>query len=182
MDTKTLCLGVLSLGDASGYEIKKAFEEGPFGHIHETSFGSIYPTLTRLSEEGLIAGTELAQDKRPDKKVYSITEAGRATLQEALLASPARDRVRSDFLFMLFFADQVSPRRLARLIDDRIAWYRENLARMEACDCEPTASGPAFVRGLGIAVYRAAAEYLEANRDELLDRLSPRAEPKRIAG
>lgn len=182
MDVKTVCLGVLTLGDASGYEIRKSFEDGPFRYFTDAGFGSIYPALNRLRRDGLVTCEEHAQDGRPDKKVYSITEAGRAALQEALLASPARDRVRSDFLFMLFFADQVSPRRLARLIDERIAWYRDNLTRMEACDCDPTASGPAFVRGLGIAVYRAAAEYLEANRDELLDRLSPRAEPKRIAG
>ncbi len=41
MDAKTLCLGALSRGDASGYEIKKAFEEGPLSHIHEASFGAI---------------------------------------------------------------------------------------------------------------------------------------------
>ena len=52
MDAKTLCLGALSRGDASGYEIKKAFEEGPLSHIHEASFGAIYPALTRLDEQG----------------------------------------------------------------------------------------------------------------------------------
>jgi hypothetical protein len=41
---KTLCLAVLSMGDASGYEIKKLLE-GPFRHIHEASFGAIYPAL-----------------------------------------------------------------------------------------------------------------------------------------
>jgi len=48
MDVKTLCLGVLSLGDASGYEIRKMFEEGPFAHFHHASFGSIYPALSPL--------------------------------------------------------------------------------------------------------------------------------------
>ncbi|MCZ6511637.1 MAG: PadR family transcriptional regulator, partial [Alphaproteobacteria bacterium] len=48
MDTKTLCLGVLTHGDASGYEIKKALEDGPFGHIQEIGFGSIYPALAKL--------------------------------------------------------------------------------------------------------------------------------------
>src|SRR3546814_665287 len=55
MDAKTLCLGVLSRGAASGYEIKKAFEEGPFSHFHQASFGSIYPTLNALSADGLVA-------------------------------------------------------------------------------------------------------------------------------
>src|SRR3546814_3071348 len=55
MDAKTLCLGVLSRGAASGYEIKKAFEEGPFSHFHQASFGSIYPALNALSADGLVA-------------------------------------------------------------------------------------------------------------------------------
>ena len=172
MDTKTLCLGVLSLGDFSGYEIKKAFEEGPFAHIHQTSFGSVYPALTRLGEEGLVTGTELSQEKRPDKKVYRITDAGRAAFLEALMKPPARDRFRSDFLFLLFFAESLPPDRLAGLIDARIAWYRGNLARMEGCDRSACTAGQNFVRDMGVAVYRAAADYLEANRQALLDQVS----------
>jgi len=84
MDSKTLCLGALILGDASGYEIKKLFEEGPFSYFHQTSFGSIYPALGNLMEEGLVTCDERAQDGRPDKKVYSLTEAGRAAFIHAL--------------------------------------------------------------------------------------------------
>ena len=68
MDIKTLCLGVLSRCDATGYEIKKAFEEGPFGHIHAASFGAIYPALGALSDAGMVLGTEMAQEKRPDRR------------------------------------------------------------------------------------------------------------------
>src|SRR5262245_954062 len=73
MDARVLCLGALHFGDASGYEIKKLFEEGDFRFFYETSFGSIYPALSRMVEDGLALVSEQAQDKRPDKKVYSIT-------------------------------------------------------------------------------------------------------------
>src|SRR3546814_11137191 len=68
MDAKTLCLGVLSRGAASGYEIKKAFEEGPFSHFHQASFGSIYPALNALSADGPVAVRAQAQQKRPQRK------------------------------------------------------------------------------------------------------------------
>ena len=58
MDVKTLCLGVLSRGDASGYEIKKQCEEGPFAHFYAAGFGSIYPALNALWSEGLISVRE----------------------------------------------------------------------------------------------------------------------------
>ena len=52
MNIRTLCLGILSRGDATGYEIKKMAEEGLFSHFVEASFGSIYPALTRMTDEG----------------------------------------------------------------------------------------------------------------------------------
>lgn len=169
MDVKTLCLGVLSRGEASGYEIKKAFAEGPFSHFHQASFGAIYPALTALSTEGLIVGRAQAQNKRPDKKIYEITPKGRKALVEALMVPPAPDSMRSDFLFILSFAQFLPAARVDQLIEQRIAWYREALARMENCARTASASpGGAFVRGMGIAVYRAAAEYLETHREELL--------------
>ena len=55
MDVKTLCLGVLSRGAASGYEIKKQCEEGPFAHFYAAGFGSIYPALNSLLNDRLIS-------------------------------------------------------------------------------------------------------------------------------
>ncbi len=111
----------------------------------------------------------MAQEKRPDKKVYALTEDGLRALQMALLAPPARDRTRSDFLFILFLGHLVKAPRLAELIDSRIAWYQDCLSRMEACDLSATPPAGAFVHGLGLAVYTAARDYLVAHRSDLLD-------------
>jgi DNA-binding PadR family transcriptional regulator len=172
MDTKTLCLGVMSLGAASGYEIKKAFEDDGLNHIYHTSFGSIYPALTALTKEGLADCAAMAQEKRPDKKVYTITEAGRSALLKALSAPPAADKFRSDFLFIMFFAHHLPPSHVAKLIDQRIAWYEKCLAAMEskgACVCS---KGDTFVHGMGLAIYRSALDYLKSHRQEFLEQLS----------
>ncbi len=50
MDTKALCLAVLVRGDATGYEIRKAFEREVLGHIQDASFSAIYPALKRLKQ------------------------------------------------------------------------------------------------------------------------------------
>jgi len=168
MDAKTLCLGVLARGDASGYEIKKSFEEGPFAHIQAASFGSIYPALTKLSEDGLLACRAEPQDKRPDKKVYSITPAGRDALAARLMQPPAADRVSSDFLFIMFFAHVLPPPLLADFIDQRIAWYEASIERMQGCGVETRPPGERFVHGFGLAWYETAARYLREHRDELL--------------
>ena len=171
MDARTLCLGVLHLGDASGYEIKKLYEEGDFSHFYETSFGSIYPALNRLVEDGLAVCTAQAQDKRPDKKVYSITAKGRQVFAEALQAVPTPDKFRSDFCFIMVFAHLLPVARLAQLLDRQAAWYDENIRRMASgeggavCDASPARR---FIHGLGLAVYRTAAEYLAQHKNLLL--------------
>jgi len=179
MDVRTLCLGVLSFGPASGYEIKKQVER-IFGPFFDASFGSIYPALNALTREGFVSCTAQAQEKRPDKKVYSLTENGRFKLVADLMATSARDRFRSEFLVAMLFAELLPASRVSRLIDDRLAIYRRELGEIEQ-DCRPDAS-PAerFISGFGEAVYRAAIAYLENNR-HLVEGQSLLAEPARAA-
>lgn len=163
MDIKTLCLGVLSFGPASGYEIKKQVER-IFGPFFDASYGSIYPALTALTRESYVSCTAQAQDKRPDKKVYSLTGPGRFKLLADLAATSARDRFRSEFLVAMLFADLLPPAKVSRLIDERLTIYRRELGEILG-DRKPDAP-PAehFIQGFGETVYRAAIGYLEENR------------------
>ena len=83
MDVKTVCLGMLTDGDASGYDLKKHFECS-FGHFFPAGYGSIYPALATLARNGLVEFEEIPQDGKPDRKVYSITEKGREELMRGL--------------------------------------------------------------------------------------------------
>ncbi|WP_245580037.1 PadR family transcriptional regulator [Niveispirillum irakense] len=169
IDVKTLCLGVLSRGDASGYEIRKEFEEGPLSHFSDAGFGSIYPALKRLLDDGMITMLPHSGDGRPDKKLYRITPAGRHVLYQALTRAPAPDKLRSDLMFILSFGHLLPPRHLDRIINDRITDYRRMIATLEAQ--EKTAQhtpGDRFVEGMGLAIYRAVATYLEEHRHELV--------------
>jgi DNA-binding PadR family transcriptional regulator len=175
MKTKITCLGVLMLGEASGYEIRQAFEHGPFSHFADAGFGSIYPSLITLTKEGLATCVMEMQEKRPAKKIYAITEAGRAVFLKALEDDPGEDKYKSNFLFSLFFADNQNHEWLAKIIDQRIAWYKAKVAELSECSFDGDGSkpdaelyGPKFVHGFGIAVYTAASKYLEDHRDDLL--------------
>ena len=174
MDAKTLCLAILHRGDASGYEIKKALEEAPLTYFQDTGFGSIYPALTKLTEEGLVRGTAFQQKKRPAKKVYSITPSGEAHLVEALSEPPGPDRFRSDFLFVLFLGHLLPGERLRSMVDERIEYYESRVEHMAGCDLTQLPASQQLVHGFGLALYRAAADYLRANRDRLE---APSAEP-----
>lgn len=163
MDIRTLCLGILTKGDATGYEIKKTFEQ-ELSHFYDASFGSIYPALTKMTEEGLVNCTEQAQEGRPDKKVYAITPAGRMSFLDALSKEPRKDKIRSEFLAMLMFSDLLSPSRVAHLIDRRLMEVDDFINHNAGCHTEAMTNAEKFLIGFGEAIYRAERDYLNENR------------------
>ncbi len=167
MNIRTLCLGILRFGDATGYEIKKMVEEDMFNHFIEASYGSIYPALTRMSQDGLVTCREEAQSGKPDKKVYSITEEGQAELVRTLAEAPRPDKFKSEFLFVMLLGDLLPQDHIAAVYAQRIIDMRAELEQMRSCvDANPH-DGSRFVTGYGIAVYEAAIAYLERHRDDM---------------
>ncbi|MBV8799959.1 MAG: PadR family transcriptional regulator [Alphaproteobacteria bacterium] len=166
MDVRTICLGILTRGDATGYEIKKAFEDGGLQHFVEASFGSIYPALSRLTDEGLVSVREEVQEKRPDRKVYSITPAGRAALIGALMKPLPEDRHRSPFIFAMLFADLLPPARVRMLIDRYVAQSERKLAQLELRAREPLFAGERFAIDLAHTMYTAMLDFLRKRHAE----------------
>ncbi len=168
MNVRTLCLGILAIREASGYEIKKAVEDGMFSHFIEASYGSIYPALTHMLAEGLVSVREEVQEGKPLKKAYSITESGRKTLRKSLHELPQNDKFKSEFLFQALFRDQLQPDHLQDVYDGQLAYLRAELANIDECkqSGEP-GSGHTFVNGYGRAVLTAAINYMEVSRSTL---------------
>ena len=166
MDTRTLCLGILTAGDASGYDIKKCVEEG-FGAFLDVSHASIYPALANLLEEGLVSCTEVRQSARPDKKIYRLTEAGREALARGLEKSPGRHRVRSEFLALLVFAEYLPPGRLREVLDNRLAEIDTQLEHIAARERRGETAGRRFAAGFAEAVLSAGRDYIVTHRQTL---------------
>jgi DNA-binding PadR family transcriptional regulator len=75
-DLKYVILDLLQEGPRHGYDIIRALEER-FHGFYSPSPGSVYPTLQLLEDQGYVRGSE--QD---GKRVYTITDEGRAFLKE----------------------------------------------------------------------------------------------------
>ncbi|TAK34296.1 MAG: PadR family transcriptional regulator [Chloroflexota bacterium] len=75
-DMKYMILSLLQDKPKHGYEIIKDLEQ-QFGGFYSPSPGSIYPTLQMLEDQGYV--TSMSQD---GKRVYSITDEGRAFLSQ----------------------------------------------------------------------------------------------------
>jgi len=182
MDVKTVCLGMLSDGPASGYDLKKQFES-TFGHFFAAGYGSIYPALSSLAEDGLVDCEEIAQEGKPDRKVYSITPAGREHLLAALDDPAPSHKVRSEFLAMMFFAHLMTPEQVDRVLDSRLEETRHYLAlfhEFETTCMEDWYPGEKFVLGFGKAVNRAIRDYIETHREMLKEHdTAPESRAKR---
>jgi DNA-binding PadR family transcriptional regulator len=64
---------------ASGYELAKQFEAS-VGFFWKATYQQIYRELTKLEDLGWISARVIAQETRPDKKLYSVTELGKQQL------------------------------------------------------------------------------------------------------
>lgn len=172
MDVKTVCLGMLTDGPASGYDMKKRFESC-FGHFFPAGYGSIYPALANLAESGLVEFEEVPQDGKPDRKVYSITDKGRDALAQSLSNPSPAHKVRSEFLAMMCFAHLMSEAQIDTVLDNKLAEIDAFLSMMaEPCNPErrQMSSGARFVAGFGRHVTTSLRKYIEDNRDMLKQR------------
>ncbi len=121
----------------SGYDLTKWMERET-SHFFAIGHSSIYPALARMEREGLVRYEVVPSDQGPERKVYSITEAGR----EALLSwagEPAAERqVRDEQLVKaLCYGFLPKERALAQLREEK-SNHEEKLALYEK-----------FERGLG---------------------------------
>jgi len=67
----------------SGYELARRFDRS-IGYFWPATHQQIYRVLRRMEEAGWVKHTEIAQEGRPDKKIYRVSAAGRAELSRWL--------------------------------------------------------------------------------------------------
>lgn len=117
MSVPHVLLALLNRAPMHGYELKAAFE-AELGALWTLNYGQLYPALERLETDGLVAKERVIQDDRPDKKVYSITEAGRAELHRWIEEEGSPPRLnREEFYFKLLAARGLSQDDLRLLIE-----------------------------------------------------------------
>ena len=73
-------LGLLSYCDRTGYEIMEVFKNS-LSFMWNANTSQVYRELQNLKDSGFAEVTEVEQMGKPNKKVYSITEAGGEELQ-----------------------------------------------------------------------------------------------------
>jgi DNA-binding PadR family transcriptional regulator len=123
-------LAALLAGEASGYELAKRFDVSVADFWSATP-QQLYRDLDRLEQDGLVRARVVEQSRRPNKRVFTLTDEGRAELR-AYTREPARPAaIRDEFLVKLQALDEGDPAALAGTARARLARARDRLARYD---------------------------------------------------
>ncbi|MDT4938872.1 MAG: hypothetical protein QOG80_2543 [Pseudonocardiales bacterium] len=81
----------LSEQSSSGYDLARRFDRS-IGYFWTATHQQVYKVLGRMEVDGWVVARVVEQDGRPDKKLYELTDGGRAELR-GWLARPAEPEV-----------------------------------------------------------------------------------------
>ncbi|MER7466151.1 PadR family transcriptional regulator [Streptomyces sp. NPDC097981] len=109
--------------ELSGYQLAKAFDLGVANFWHALP-QQLYAELARLEKDGLIAGREVVQDSRPNKRLFTVTDAGLAELEEFTASSAKPSSIRDDLVVKVQAADHVDTATLVAQLAERAAFAR----------------------------------------------------------
>lgn len=99
-------LGLLNYGDMTGYEIMTAFRDS-LQFFWSANTSQIYRELQTLKDKGFVQGQKVEQDSKPDKNIFSITDAGRAELKDWLREENYGKR-NIGLLMKVFFSGEIT--------------------------------------------------------------------------
>ena len=119
----------------TGYELARRFDKS-IGQFWTATHQQIYKVLARMESDGWLAVTHVTQDGRPDKKLYELTDAGRAELADWVARPAAPEATRSELAVKIRAAsygdagavvDEVRRHRALRA--ERLEFYLANEKR-----------------------------------------------------
>ncbi|MGC5396186.1 PadR family transcriptional regulator [Streptomyces sp. DT20] len=130
MSLKYAVLAALLEGEASGYDLAKVFDVAVADFWSSTP-QQLYRELDRLAGSGLIEARVVEQQRRPNKRMFTLTEAGRASLAAFTAQPPRPIAIRDELLVMTQAVDAGDQDAVRASVAERMEWARAKLARYE---------------------------------------------------
>ena len=118
-------LGLLQYLPSTGYDIKMIFDESIHFFWNATR-PQIYRTLNQMEAQRLLTVAVEYQDGKPNRKVYTVTAAGREELSRWLSETPEFPEMRYSILIKIFLGLKTEPKFLVSHLQ---AW-REHHAKL----------------------------------------------------
>jgi DNA-binding PadR family transcriptional regulator len=123
-----ILLGLLALRPSTGYGLKKTMDIS-IRYISPVALSQIYPTLKKMTKDGLVTFEVQQRSGKPDLKTYSITETGEKALREWLAEPLQPDPHRFDtFTLKFYFSSLLDKPTLLKHIRTELAFRQDQLA------------------------------------------------------
>ncbi|MYQ78932.1 MULTISPECIES: PadR family transcriptional regulator [unclassified Streptomyces] len=130
MSLKYAVLAALLEGEASGYDLAKVFDVS-VANFWSATPQQLYRELDRLAEGGLIEARVVEQVRRPNKRLFTLTPAGRDALGAFTAEAPRPTAIRDELLVMIQAVDIGDAGTVRASVEERMEWARAKLARYE---------------------------------------------------
>ena len=104
MSLRDAVLAALLEGEASGYDLAKGFDAS-VANFWAATPQQLYRELDRLAGQGLIQARVVQQERRPNKRMFSLTDAGRDAIAEFTVTAPRASVIRDELMIKVQAAD-----------------------------------------------------------------------------
>ncbi|MFF0428207.1 PadR family transcriptional regulator [Streptomyces sp. NPDC004520] len=130
MSLKHAVLAALLEGEASGYDLAKIFDVS-VANFWAATPQQLYRELERLAEAGLITARVVEQERRPNKRMFSLTEPGRKDLIACTTTPPRPSAVRDELMVQVQACDEGDSTAVRAFVAQRMETARAKLARYD---------------------------------------------------
>ncbi|WP_405014935.1 PadR family transcriptional regulator [Kitasatospora sp. NBC_01539] len=131
MALRNAVMAALLEGEASGYDLAKGFDAS-VANFWTATPQQLYRELERMEGEGLIEARVVEQERRPAKRLFSLTAAGREAVRAYTTRPPSRPTaIRDELLVKVQSADAGDAAAVRASVAERIDWATVKLARYE---------------------------------------------------
>ncbi|MEV4440548.1 PadR family transcriptional regulator [Streptomyces sp. NPDC049577] len=131
MALRNAVMAALLGGEASGYDLAKGFDAS-VANFWMAAPQQLYRELERMESEGLISARVVEQERRPNKRLFSLTEAGMEAVRSYVAEPPGKPTtIRDELLVKVQCADVGDIEAVRAAIAERMEWASAKLARYE---------------------------------------------------
>jgi DNA-binding PadR family transcriptional regulator len=125
---KYILLGFLNYQPMTGYDLKQMIDHSTahFWHAHHSQ---VYTTLRQMEHDGLVTSQFIYEEGQPNRRVYTLSETGKAELKawldQPLLEVPS---IKEDLLVRVFFSGQREPEKVLTELKLQLELHQQKLA------------------------------------------------------
>lgn len=123
-------LAALLEGESSGYDLAKDFDAS-VANFWAATPQQLYRELEKMAAQDLVTARVVAQQRRPNKRLFSLTQAGRAELRDYTIRPPKPTAVRDELLVQVQAVEAGDAEAVRRAVRDRQHAAETKLKRYE---------------------------------------------------